>query len=138
AATGGHVEVGPEAILSAHTVVHQFCWVGRMVMTRGNSGTSQHVPPYVMLKDINCIVGLNNVGLRRAEHITSADHAQIKEAYRLLYRSGLTPTAALAEMDTRDDWQAPATAFRDFVRRVVTARDPYDRGLAAEVGQHRS
>ncbi|KKK46611.1 hypothetical protein LCGC14_3163520, partial [marine sediment metagenome] len=42
-AIAGHVEIGAKAILSAHTVVHQFCWVGERVMSRGNGGTTQHV-----------------------------------------------------------------------------------------------
>ncbi|HET6427994.1 MAG TPA: acyl-ACP--UDP-N-acetylglucosamine O-acyltransferase [Phycisphaerae bacterium] len=131
----GHAEVGDGAILSANTLIHQFCWVGEMVMTRGNSASTQHVPPCVTLKSFNVVCGLNNVGLRRAKHITPADHEQIKEAYRLLYRCGLTPAAALAEMDARDDWGPAAGTFRDFVRRVVAAEKPYKRGLAAHVNQ---
>ncbi len=134
-ATAGHVEVADGAVLSANALVHQFCWVGSMVMMRGNSATTQHLPPFVVLKDLNTVSGLNNVGLRRAEHIGPDDQAQIKEAYRLLYRSNLTPTAALAKMDARDDWGPPAGIFRDFIRRVVTADEPYNRGLAADVSQ---
>jgi UDP-N-acetylglucosamine acyltransferase len=132
AALGGHVQIGRRAVLSAHAGVHQFCWVGEMVMMRGNAGASQHVPPFVITKDINCIVGLNAVGLRRAEDITDIDRRQIKEAYRLLYRSNLTTREALAEMDRRTQWGAPAGRFREFVRRVVTAEPPYKRGLAAD------
>lgn len=129
-AVGGHAEIGSRAVLSVHTGVHQFCWVGELVMSRGHSGTSQHVPPFVMIKDINHVSGLNVVGLRRAEDFTDTDRDQIKQAYRLLYRSKLTPEQALAEMDSHNDWGAPALRFRDFVRRVLSAEAPYDRGLA--------
>ena len=139
AAVGGHAEVGRGAILSAHAVVHQFCWVGELVIGRGNSGASQHVPPFVMFKDINHVVGLNRVGLRRAEHISDRDREQIKEAYRILYRSSLGMEAALKEMDGRDDWGPAAGRFRDFVRRVLLAEPPFDRGLAtARAAQRRS
>ncbi len=136
AAIAGHCEIGTRANLSANMVVHQFCWVGELVMSRGNSGTSQHVPPFVMIRDINLVVGLNSVGMRRAEYLNAADRAQIRQAFRLLYRSKLTPARALAEMDAQRDWGAAAGRFRDFIRRVLSAQPPYRRGLAtARTGQ---
>jgi len=130
AAIGGHCEIGPGAYLSANTAVHQFCWLGEMAMIRGGHGVSQHIPPFAMVMGINFVAGLNVVALRRAEGFTPADRRQIKEAYRLLYRSSLTPAEALQRMDTHDDWGAPAGRFRDFVRRVLSADPPHDRGLA--------
>jgi len=129
AAVGGHADIGRRAILSAHVGVHQYTWIGRMVMARGNSGFSSHVPPYTMAAEINCVVGLNSVGLRRAPDFTDDDRRQIKTAFSLTYRSGLTPAKALEEMDECSDWGEPAAAFRDFIRRVVTAEKPYNRGL---------
>jgi len=129
AALAGHVELGAGAILSANASVHQFCWVGELVMMRGCSGASQHIPPFVTVRDINAVVGLNVVGLRRASDVTAEDRRQVQQAYRLLYRSGLTPTKALAEMDACDGWGGPASRFREFIRRVVSARGPNGRGL---------
>ena len=129
-ALAGHSELGQRSILSSHVVVHQFCWVGEMVMAQGNSAASMHVPPYTMLTvPINSLGGLNSVGLRRAEHISEEDYRQIKEAFRLTYRSGLTPAKALEKMDACADWGEAAGRFRDFVRRVLTAEPPYKRGL---------
>jgi acyl-[acyl carrier protein]--UDP-N-acetylglucosamine O-acyltransferase len=82
-----------------------------------------------MVAGINFVSGLNNVGLRRREQITQQDRLQLKAAYRLVYRSALTPRAALAEMDRQADWGAPAVAFREFVRRAINAPKPFDRGL---------
>ncbi|MDY7011488.1 MAG: acyl-ACP--UDP-N-acetylglucosamine O-acyltransferase [Planctomycetota bacterium] len=129
ASVAGHCEIADRAILSAFVVVHQFCRVGELIMTQALTGISQHIPPFVMLRGINYVVGLNNVGLRRADYITEDDHKQIKEAYRLLYRSSLTPQKALAEMDLRSDWGAAAGRFRDFVRQALEAQPPYNRGL---------
>ncbi len=129
AAVAGHCRIADGVILSAFAVVHQFCWIGELVMMQGFAGISQHVPPFVMLRGINYVAGLNNVGLRRADYIGDDDRRQIKEAYRLLYRSGLKPTEALTEMDARDDWGAPACRFRDFVRRALEAEPPHNRGL---------
>ncbi len=33
-------------------------------------------------------------------------------------------------MDACADWGKPADAFRQFIRRVVTAQKPFNRGLA--------
>jgi len=128
-ALAGHTTLGRKAILSAHVVVHQFCWVGEMVMSQGNSATSMHLPPYVILANVSEVVGLNSVGLRRAPEVSEEDRRQIKEAFRLTYRSGLTPAKALEKMDACADWGAPAAKFRDFIRRVLSAEKPFNRGL---------
>ena len=129
AAVGGHAEIGSRAILSGHVLVHQFTWVGEMVMSQGSAAASMHVPPYCLLANINRVAGLNRVGLQRAEHIRAEDRRQIKEAFRLTYRSGLSPAEALAKMDQCTDWGEAAVKFREFIRRVVTAKPPFQRGL---------
>ncbi|RPI64597.1 MAG: acyl-ACP--UDP-N-acetylglucosamine O-acyltransferase [Planctomycetaceae bacterium] len=130
AAVAGHAHIGRKAILSANVLIHQFCWIGEMVMTQGNSGLSMHLPPYTMLADgINRVVGLNKVGIRRNPDFTEEDRRQIKEAFRITYRSGITMTKALAQMDACTDWGEPACRFREFVRKVLTAQPPYNRGL---------
>jgi len=126
---GGHATIGRRAILSANMLVHQFCWIGEMVMTQGNAGSSTHVPPYCLFANINRVVGLNVVGLRRAKDITAEDRRQIKEAFRLTYRAHMSPAKALVRMDACTDWGAAAGKFRDFIRRVLTAEKPYNRGL---------
>ena len=128
-AIAGHVRIGRKTILSAHVVVHQFCWVGEMVRSQGNAGISAHTPPYVMFARINQVVGLNVVGLRRAEELRDKDRRQIREAFALLYRSGLTPTKALEKMDRCTDWGPAADKFRQFVRRALAAQPPYNRPL---------
>jgi UDP-N-acetylglucosamine acyltransferase len=128
-AVGGHGTVGRRAFLSSHVVIHQYCWVGESVMTQGNAGVSTHVPPYTMLAGINCVVGLNVVGMRRADDVSDEDRLQVKEVFDLTYRKGLTPTKALAEMDARDDLGHAAVKFRDFLRKVLTAESPYKRPL---------
>lgn len=138
-AIAGHATVMRGVLLSAHAGVHQFCWVGERAMIQGNGGASAHVPPYsLMAFGINKLAGLNLVGLRRAADLTDTDRRQIKEAFRLLYRSGLTPAQALREMEARDDWGAPARKYVDFVRRVAQAQKPFKRGLPALRKRRRS
>jgi UDP-N-acetylglucosamine acyltransferase len=131
ASIAGHVTIGPRAILSANVLIHQFTWVGEMVMTRGNSAASMHVPPYTLLAKVNYIAGLNAVGLRRAPDISDEDRKQVKEAFRITYRAGLNAQRALEKLDEWADMGAAAGKFREFLRKVVTAEPPFDRGLCA-------
>ena len=132
AALGGHAEAGTGAILSGYSALHQYCRMGDLALMQGGAIMTMHLPPYVIAANpINKVAGLNSVGLRRAAHISREDHAQIKEAFRLTYRSGLSPTKALEEMDARTDWGQAADVFRRFVRDVLAAEGPYRRGLCS-------
>lgn len=87
---GGHVDVGTKAYISGAVAVHQFCRVGRLAMVGGLSRVIRDVPPFVTLDGGTAmVVGLNKVGLRRAG-FTGSEFAQLKSAYRVIYRSGLT------------------------------------------------
>ena len=129
-ALAGYAQIAPRVILSGGAMVHQFTWIGEMVMTQGKAGVSCHVPPYCLLAGgINVLVGLNSVGLRRSEHITSEDHRQIKEAFDLTYRSHLPKLEILEKMDACSDWGPAAAKFRDFIHEVVNAEKPFKRAL---------
>lgn len=132
----GHAVLGRRSILSSNVMVHQFCWVGEGVMTRGNGGISQHIPPYVMTGfGINCVAGLNSVGLRRDPNMSDQDRRQIKEAFRLTYRSGLLTSKALEKMDACADWGPAAIRFREFIRKALAAPRPYNRGIAPMIAR---
>jgi len=133
---GGHSTIGLRAILSGTVLIHQFTWIGEMVMTQGGTAISQHVPPFVMVAGLNSVVGLNVVGLRRAETMTDEDRKQIKAAFNITYRSKYTPAQALEKMDACSDWGAPAGRFRDFVRQIIAAQPPFNRGLCPMRGRH--
>lgn len=133
----GHVAVGAHTILSGGTVVHQFTWVGELVMTQGHSGLGMHVPPFVLCAAVNQVVSLNRIGLQRHPAVTAADRREIAEAFRLTYRSGLPRAKAVAAMDACTDWGAAADRFRTFVKRVQAAEKPYNRGLCPLAGPRR-
>jgi UDP-N-acetylglucosamine acyltransferase len=95
---GGHVDVGAKAYLSGGVAVHQFCRVGRLAMVGGLSRVVRDVPPFVTLDGGTAmVVGLNKVGLRRAG-FTGSEFAELKSAYRVIYRSGLTWQEMLDEL----------------------------------------
>jgi UDP-N-acetylglucosamine acyltransferase len=94
----GHVTIEDHAILGGLTGVHQFCHVGQHVMIGGHFRVIKDVPPYILASEEPLrFVGLNSVGLRRrgfSEETMSA----LKHAYRLLYRSKLNTTQAVARI----------------------------------------
>jgi acyl-[acyl carrier protein]--UDP-N-acetylglucosamine O-acyltransferase len=74
-------------------------------------------------------MGLNAVGMRRAEGVTPGDRKQVREAFRITYQSGLTLREALTEMEGIEDWTGIAVKFRDFIRKILDAEKPHNRGL---------
>ena len=129
-ALAGYTILGRGAILSAHVVVHQFCWVGEGVMSQGNSATTMHIAPFTLFAGVSRVVSLNVIGMRRSKEMTQEDRRQVREAFDLTYRSNLSLSEALRTMDERKEWGWAATRFRDFVRRVISAQSPYNRGLS--------
>ena len=138
AAVAGHCTIGPRVFLSSCVSVHQFTWVGRMVMTQGLSVVTMHIPPYVLMAEVNRVQGLNVVGLRRSAELSDEDRRQIREAFDLTYRSGLTTPRALEQMDACTDWRPAADEFRRFVRAVLEAQPPFRRGLCPFIGNRPS
>jgi UDP-N-acetylglucosamine acyltransferase len=92
---GGHVQVGDEAIMGGLTAVHQFCRIGRFVITGGCSKIVQDVPPF-MIADGNPaeIRGVNLVGLER-KGFPPENIKLIKDAFRLIYRSKYNTAQAI-------------------------------------------
>lgn len=94
----GHVTVGSRAFLSGGAGVHQFCRVGTLAMVGGLAHISRDVPPFVTIDgQSGYVVGLNQVGLKRAGHDPKSI-ARLKDAYRVIYRSGLTWREILAQL----------------------------------------
>ncbi len=110
---GGYVTVEDDAFLGGGCVFHQFMRVGRLAITQGRSGFGKDLPPFAIGADVNKVVGLNVVGLKRAG-FSMEDRAEIKAAFRLLYEGGLNVSQALERARERL-WREPAQAFFDFV-----------------------
>jgi len=85
----GHAVVGDQAYLGGAAGVHQFARIGRLAMVGGQAHISRDVPPFVTVDGLSSlIVGINRIGLRRAG-VDPSGIRQIKDAYRVIYRSGL-------------------------------------------------
>ena len=82
----GHVQIGERAILAGGTRVHQFVRIGELAMISGVRLTTD-VPPFMLVGPAG-VVGTNVVGLRRAG-FSAEERAEIRRAYKTLYRSKL-------------------------------------------------
>ena len=102
-ALAGHIEIEDGAFLSGGVVVHQFCRIGRLAMVGGNSKIVQDCLPFVITDgNPGRARGLNLVGLRRAG-FKSSEIQNLKQAYRLLLRSGLALEDALVRLSDIND-----------------------------------
>jgi UDP-N-acetylglucosamine acyltransferase len=121
----GHITVGDKAYLSGAVGVHQFCRIGTLAMVGGQAHISQDVPPFVTVDGMSSlIVGLNKVGLRRSGY-DQAKIQQLKDAYRVIYRSGLMWKEILEILRTEFAY-GPAALFYEFLsttkRGIVSER----------------
>ncbi|WP_346826032.1 acyl-ACP--UDP-N-acetylglucosamine O-acyltransferase [Serratia inhibens] len=117
ATLGGHVEVDDYAIIGGMTAVHQFCVIGAHVMVGGCSGVAQDVPPFVIAQGNHATpFGINIEGLKRRGFDKEALHA-IRNAYKLLYRSGKTLDEAKPEIEALAKEQPVVQQFLDFFGR---------------------
>jgi UDP-N-acetylglucosamine acyltransferase len=94
----GYVVVGDYANISGNVVIHQFVRIGTMAILSGGSRFGMDVPPYLVGDGSNTVTTLNRVGLRRSKVLNDTDRLEIKKAYKLLYRSGLSLKEALQEI----------------------------------------
>ncbi|MFV4845244.1 acyl-ACP--UDP-N-acetylglucosamine O-acyltransferase [Edwardsiella tarda] len=117
ATLGGHVSIDDYAIIGGMTAVHQFCVIGAHVMVGGCSGVAQDVPPYVIAQGNHATpYGLNLEGLKRRGFDKSALQA-IRNAYKILYRSGKTLEEAKPEIEALAQQQPAVQLFVDFFAR---------------------
>lgn len=98
ASLAGHVTVEDHAILSAFSGVFQFCRIGKHSFITTNSVVIKDVLPYVKASGYYAKpYGLNSVGIQR-QHLSAELVADLKKAYRIIYRKGLTITNAIEEL----------------------------------------
>ena len=109
----GHVRVDDQAFLGGGSTFHQFMHVGRLVMVQGSSAFGKDLPPFTMAAERNSIFGINAIGLKRAG-FSAKDRDEIKNAFKLLYTSGLNISQAL-EKAAKMKLGSPAREFFDFV-----------------------
>lgn len=128
----GHVLVDDQAFLGGGSTFHQNMHVGRLVMVQGSSAFGKDLPPFTIAAERNSIFGVNVVGLKRAG-FSAKDREEIKDAFKLLYASGLNISQALEKAATIN-FGAPAREFFEFVTNAKKRGIcPYKRGASDDM-----
>jgi UDP-N-acetylglucosamine acyltransferase len=97
-ALAGHVEVDDKAIIGGMAGITQFCRIGKLAMIGSNSKINQDIPPFTLVEgNPGFVRSLNLVGLSR-NNVDNGNMANLKKAYRLLFRSNMNCSQAITEM----------------------------------------
>jgi UDP-N-acetylglucosamine acyltransferase len=110
----GHVQLGDWVILSGYVAVHQYCKIGAHAFIAHHTGVTRDVPPYVIAVGNSAAPhSINSEGLKRRGF--SADQIRnLRNAYRILYRSDLPLAAALEQIGGLAATQPELQPFVDF------------------------
>ena len=117
ASLGGHIQVGDYATLGAFVAVHQFVRIGNHAFIGAVSGITKDIPPYVLASGSPRAVlhGLNSVGLKR-HHFHEDTIRNLKRAYRILFRLGLTLNEGIERVKAEVEQIPEVINFLDFIK----------------------
>jgi len=108
ATLAGHVTVGDHATVGAFSAVHQFCRVGPHAFIGGFSVVTRDALPYmrtVGARNEAKTYGINVLGLQR-KGFSAQSMAELKQVYRILFRSKMNTGDALAKAK-ESQWASP-------------------------------
>jgi UDP-N-acetylglucosamine acyltransferase len=136
-ALAGHVHIESQARISGVLGVHQFVHIGRLAMVGGMSRIDRDVPPYTLVEgNPSRVRSLNQVGLKRAGLSELQDGEvlrSLKQAFRLVYRSGLSLDEAISKLE-----QLPHNPhLQHFTHFISQSRLSQRRGLIPGVRRTR-
>lgn len=124
-ALAGHVHIESRARLGGVLGVHQFVHIGRHSMVGGMARIDRDVPPYMLVEGNPARVRtLNLVGLKRSG-MSPANLQILKKAFRILYRSNLSFTDALEQLELLGDTEE----LQNLRRFLLLSKMPGRRGL---------
>jgi UDP-N-acetylglucosamine acyltransferase len=131
ATLAGHVQIDDRAVIGGLAAFHQFVRVGRLAMVGGTAGVMQDVPPFCMVQGSPpaTLRGLNRVGIMR-NGASEQSFIGLKQAYRLMFRRGMTKDNALAEIEASVQKTPEVVQFTDWLK--AASRRGICRGEAVE------
>jgi UDP-N-acetylglucosamine acyltransferase len=117
ATLGGHVEIGDWVIIGGQAAIHQHCKVGAHAFIAGGAIVTRDVPTYVMAAGNPAGPhSVNAEGLKR-RGFTPQQVRNVRNAFRLLYRSDLLLADAVAKLKELGATQPEVAALVDFIGR---------------------
>lgn len=120
----GHCEIGDRATIGGFAGLVPFTRVGTHAYVGGYSKCVADVPPYVIAEGIPATArAVNVIGLRRGG-MDAAERRLLQDAFRILYRSGLSPRRAVERIR---ETLPPAAALETLLDFIEGSR----RGICA-------
>ncbi len=112
---GGHVVIEDYASVGGICALHQFIRIGAYAFIGGASRVPKDVVPYVRAAGNPLeLYGLNTVGLERRGFSKTA-RLELKRAYRILFKSELNISQAIAELRLHEDVTPEVEHLIDFI-----------------------
>lgn len=116
----GHVYIEDHVTIGGGTAVHHFITIGQYAYVGGATTIRQDVPPYMIVEGMpGRVRAVNAIGLQR-NGFDPASIANLKQAYRVLFRD--------ADEDGRTDQADDTTILKRL--EAVEAQYPDDRAIA--------
>jgi UDP-N-acetylglucosamine acyltransferase len=116
ATLAGHVHVGDWVIFAGFSGAHQFCRIGAHAFLGMYAGVSKDVPAYTLVSGQPAVArGINSEGLKRRGFSTE-QLRNIKNAYRITFRSGKKKAEAIEEIAELVKTQPELDLFLDSLR----------------------
>jgi UDP-N-acetylglucosamine acyltransferase len=117
ATLGGHVEVDDWVIVGGLAAIHQFCKIGAHAFIAGGAIVTRDVPTYVMAAGNPAGPhSVNAEGLKR-RGFTPEQVRNVRNAFRILYRSDLLLADAVTRLKELGTTQPEVAALVDFISR---------------------
>jgi UDP-N-acetylglucosamine acyltransferase len=116
ATLAGHITLGDYVIVGGLTAIHQFVRVGDYAYIGGMSAVVKDIPPYLLAAgDRATLHGLNKVGLQR-HGFSQNTISNLKKAYRIIFRIGLTVNEAVERVLAEVENIAEVVSLVNFIK----------------------
>ncbi|MFP3980926.1 MAG: acyl-ACP--UDP-N-acetylglucosamine O-acyltransferase [Desulfobacterales bacterium] len=123
ATLAGHITIGDYVTIGGLVAIHQFVRIGDYAYIGGKAAVVKDIPPYLIAAgDRASLYGLNKVGLKRHQFSENSVD-QLKRAYRIIFRIGLTVNEAvervLAEVENTPEVLKLVSFIKDTQRGIT-------------------
>jgi UDP-N-acetylglucosamine acyltransferase len=114
----GHVQVEDRVGFGGFVGIHQFVRVGKFAMVGGYSKVLQDIPPFMLADGRPAkVLDLNVIGLRRSG-VSAPTRADLKQAYKMLYRSEMNLSQALETIDSEIEPSPERDYLLEFMSKI--------------------
>jgi UDP-N-acetylglucosamine acyltransferase len=117
ASLAGHVIIDDQVVLGGFTLISQFNYLGSHSFTAMGSVVSRNIPPYVLVSGhMAKPVGINVEGLKRRD-FSEQQIRNIRQAYKVLYRSGYKVEDAIDKLQQIEQQQVEIELLLNFLAK---------------------